>query len=129
MITSISLIVIALIVFLLAIKLLLDIRKISNNGTEVKGVIFDVESVDANQNSVIFPIVRFVTKENIWITKSCMIGTIPNLYKKGKEVIVVYQINEPNNFFIKDNFIYLIPMTMLAIGVFLVAFVLIPCYV
>ncbi|MBS1744991.1 MAG: hypothetical protein JST21_02350 [Bacteroidetes bacterium] len=122
MVTSIVLIIISLIIVIIAIKLLINIRKISKEGIEVKGVVFDVAKVGGTENNISYPIIRFLTIENNWITKSSKIGTIPGIYKQGKEVTIVYQSNNPNNFYIKDKFTYFIPVIMVTIALLLLLY-------
>lgn len=122
MTTSIILIIISFLVILIALKQLSNVRKISNHGTEVKGIVFNVEQLVGTYNNISYPIVRFLTKENDWVVKSSRIGLIPGIYKKGKEVSVIYQNDNPNNFFIKDKLIYLIPISMLIIASLLTIF-------
>ena len=81
-----------------------------------------MEQLVGTDNNISYPIVRFLTKENDWITKSSRIGLIPGIYKKGKEVSVIYQNDNPNNFFIKDKLTYLIPISMLIIALLLTIF-------
>ena len=122
MATSIILVVISLVIVLVVVKLLSDIRKISNHGIEVKGIIFNSEQLVRPDNNISYPVVRFLTMENNWITKSSKIGVIPGLYKIGKEVTVIYQNGNPHNFFIKDKLTFLIPLGMLIAASILATF-------
>ena len=116
MTTGIILIVISLFIILMAVRILLDVRRISNHGWEAKGIIFNLEQSVGTDNIISCPIVRFLTKEDNWITKPGKIGVIPGIYKKGKAVTVIYQNDNPNNFFIKNKLTFLIPITMLCIA-------------
>ena len=66
--------------------------------------------------NIYYPVVKFLTPENEWITKPSKLSVIPGIYKKGKEVNIKYEINHPNNFFIKDKYTYLIPTSMIIIS-------------
>ena len=105
----------AAIVFLAAIigmigsaRLLSATRQIKKTGIAVEGVIFALEDGPNNSGSTDnfagrqarFPVVRFVTEEQKWITKAAKIGT--TAYKPGTIVRVVYQKDDPERFFIDD---------------------------
>jgi hypothetical protein len=113
----------SLAVIMVALKILLTIKKIAKVGIETEGVIIKMDleqSIDQSSN-IRYPVVRFLTDKNIWITKTSNIGVIPGMYKMGKKITVVYQSNAPDNFFIKDNVTYIVPISMIAIGVVLMS--------
>ena len=73
-------------------------------------------SGNANTNAG-YPIIRFLTKENDWITEKSNIGTIPGLYKNGEKLIIVYENGNPKNFYIKNIKSYSVPYIMIAIAI------------
>jgi len=107
---------------IIAAKILLIIKKITKFGAEAEGVIFDLVQSGGSAGNITYPIVRFVTDQKEWITEKSMIGAIPGMYKKGAKVIVVYEIDSPNNFFIKDKLTYIVPAIILIIGAALMSF-------
>jgi hypothetical protein len=106
-----------LIFIIISIKILYSIQTISREGIKTEGVIFDIEQESgANNSSNNYPIVRFLTNQNIWITKRSKIGFIPGLYKKGKKVLVIYKEDNPEVFYIKDSLTFIIPILMISAG-------------
>jgi hypothetical protein len=89
------------IVFILAGSGLLDKRKrIIQNGIGVEGVIFGYETDSSGYRC---PIIRFVTKEGLWITKKSDYG-FSFLRKKNKKVSVVYNPANPEEFIYNTSF-------------------------
>jgi hypothetical protein len=93
---------------LVSSKLVDKRKKIIQNGIEVEGIIFDYETSYSTLNSVNnsliqCPIIRFVTKEGLWITKQSDIG-FAFRFKKNKKVTVVYDQNNPEDFIWKTSF-------------------------
>ena len=131
MIQGVVLIILSLAVILIAINALLKYKKISAIGIEVDGIIFDIESSPTTGDSTItFPIVRFVTEKNEWITQKASVSIIPYSYKKGQTVIVVYCKDKPTDFFIKSIWtngvliaIIIIGLALLTYGVYFLVYV------
>ncbi|MDR0793162.1 MAG: DUF3592 domain-containing protein [Chitinophagaceae bacterium] len=124
MLTSILFIVISLFVVIIGLKLLSTIKAISKQGIEAEGIIFDIEpssfnanDTNANDTTIFYPVVRFLTANEKWITKASKISSLPGVYKKGSKITVVYQKDNPNNFFIKDKLTYFIPALLIGIGI------------
>jgi hypothetical protein len=88
---------------IVAMTLLTKRNRIIQNGIEVEGVIFDFEiSNFSNTNNMKYPIIRFVTKENSWITKTANYSQ-PFL-KRGQKITVVYIKDNPEEFIFKTSF-------------------------
>ena len=82
MIQGVLLIILSVAVIFIAIIALSKYKKISAKGIEAEGVIFDIESSPTTGDStIIFPIVRFVTEKNEWITQKASVGIIFYSYK------------------------------------------------
>ena len=123
MIQCVLLIIISLAVIVIAIIALSKYKKISTNGIEADAIIFDIESSPANGDTTItFPIVRFVTEKNEWITQKAAVSIIPYSYKKGQSVVVVYCKDNPSDFFIKSNWTNGILIAMIIIGLALITY-------
>lgn len=104
MIQAIALLIISLVVIFLVITTLRKYKRISNEGIEAEGIVYDFESSQSNNNSTItFPIIRFLTEKNEWITQKASISSVPFMYKKGQQIKVVYLKEKPTDFFIKSN--------------------------
>jgi hypothetical protein len=107
--------VIMIIVFLVHLK---RMRKTVKNGIEVEGIVFDLQSGDNITIRSKYPIIRFLTKNDMWVTKSYDIGMLPTVYKKGQKVTVIYSPDNPKEFILKsDDKIALIPFFVLIVGI------------
>ena len=123
MIQVILLIALALIVILFAIITWRKYKNISATGTEAEGIIFDMESsTTANDATVTYPIVRFLTDKNEWITQKASVSLIPGSYKKGQPVTIVYLKDKPTEFFIKSNWTTAVLAIMIIIGIALLVY-------
>lgn len=123
MIQGVLLIIISLAVIVIAIIALSKYKKISTNGIEADAIIFDIESSPTNGDTTItFPIVRFVTEKNEWITQKASVSIIPYSYKKGQSVVVVYSKENPSDFFIKSNWTNGVLIAMIIIGLALMTY-------
>src|SRR5258705_9627296 len=93
------------IAFMLIGSVLIDKRKrIIQNGIEVEGVVFDYETeYSADNNFLKYPVIRFVTKEGLWITKKSDYGFSFSM-RKDKKVTVVYNPDNPEEFIYKASF-------------------------
>ncbi len=123
MIQGVLLIIISLAVIVIAIIALSKYTKISTNGIEADAIIFDIEFSPTNGDTTItFPIVRFVTEKNEWITQKASVSIIPYSYKKGQSVVVVYSKDKPSDFFIKSNWTNGVLIAMIIIGLALITY-------
>ncbi|MEN9350635.1 MAG: hypothetical protein RL372_1613 [Bacteroidota bacterium] len=123
MIQGVLLIILSLAVILIAIIVFSKYKKISTNGIEADAIIFDIESSPTNGDTTItFPIVRFVTEKNEWVTQKASVSIIPYSYKKGQSVVVVYSKDKPSDFFIKSNWTNGVLIAMIIIGLALITY-------
>jgi len=103
-------------------------QKLEENGIETEGVIFDFEWDNSRGSTAKYPVVRFTTKENVWVTKtSDTSSTFPN-YKTGDLVPIIYDPANPENFMIKRrnaytiiNILFIAGVLSLILGVVLLA--------
>ncbi|MES1214953.1 MAG: DUF3592 domain-containing protein [Bacteroidota bacterium] len=94
----------------LASKLIEKKKRLVNNGVEVEGVVFKfddssssfITSSDSGNNSR-FPVIRFVTKEGLWITETADTALPSFLLKEGQSVKVVYNPDNPKEFIYKTS--------------------------
>src|SRR4051794_26860757 len=105
MIEGIIIIIISLVVLFGAISTLRKLNKIEVNGEKTQGVIFDNETTNTTieDATVTYPLVRFTTSNQEWITQKSSVSIIPGSYKKGDKVVIVYDRSSPTNFFIKSS--------------------------
>jgi hypothetical protein len=99
-------------------------NRLMETGVEVEGIIFEFESnkelvSDANFSSK-YPVVRFVTTEGQWITKSTDIGLSTSFFKEGEKIKVKYNPDNPDDFIITSSLFKWIPYTLIALGLIMV---------
>jgi Protein of unknown function (DUF3592) len=83
-------------------------NRLQQNGTVTEGIVFDFVSENENlrgdmQNTPT-PIIRFVTKNQQWITQPANNSFISNQLRQGDKVTVVYDDKEPEQFILKSTF-------------------------
>ena len=78
-------------------------KRIIENGVEVKGVVFEYDNISIGKQEP-FPVIRFVTKEGLWITEKADAALSRNILKEGQEVMVVYNSENPKEFIYKTSF-------------------------
>ncbi|MBP7345360.1 MAG: hypothetical protein KA952_02375 [Sediminibacterium sp.] len=90
MIQALALIILAITVIVIAIFTLNKYKKISAIGVEAEGIIFEIESssTSVNTTTLTYPIVRFLTRKNEWITQKASVSIVPSTYKKGQKIKV-----------------------------------------
>ena len=82
------------------------VKKIIVNSVETEGVIFDFEKNQFNSSSddnSKYPVIRFVTKENKWITGQSLINISSIFFREGQKVIVTYNSENPTEFILKTK--------------------------
>lgn len=101
-------ILIAAIAVVIVVSLILKRKKLLAAGIQAEGVVFQLNyvndiSVDTSSGStgMYYPVIRFLTKENEWITQQYDIGRYPSVYKEGDKVVIFYDPTDPTNFIIK----------------------------
>lgn len=82
-------------------------KRIIQNGIEAEGIVFDFSdessqiSINTNGRSASTPLIRFVTKEGVWITeKGEWSSTVLN---QGDKVTVIYSPDNPKEFIFKTS--------------------------
>jgi hypothetical protein len=91
-------------------KLLLDI------GEKSEGIVFDLEKSKNSEFNSQYPIIRFLTKKNEWITKAANLGISVSTYKQGDKVNVIYNPDKPEEFMIESKWQILISKGLLFAG-------------
>jgi len=88
-----------------------------NTGQTVKGIVFknNYKVFGANQG-LYFPVVRFLTAKNEWITQELSIGQNPPM-EEGKKITLVYDPENPSEVDIKSPFRQeFLPRILVAVG-------------
>lgn len=90
--------------------------RLKNYGIKVKGIVYSLELNRKSQ--VYYPVVRFRTKQQEWITKKMDFGTNPPQYAEGSRVDLIYDPDEPENVDIDASLqLTIVPKTLLIAGV------------
>jgi hypothetical protein len=120
MYTTLIYFLIGLILIIVSISIYIRIKKIRKSGIETEGIIFSSEMASDPNLRFGFPVVRFLTKENEWITETYNISL--SFYKKGQKITIIYLPDKPTEFIIKTKFNYLIIYLLGIAGVFVLLF-------
>ena len=111
--TSILVLIVGVATTLYGVNKNRKISKFKSLGLEAEGVVFDLIKKDDPEDQSYICIIRFLTKNNIWITRE------PSAYfshfgiKKGDKVQVFYDPENPNDFVVYNpitNPIFTIPI-------------------
>ena len=76
-------------------------KRIIDNGIEVKGIIYEIDDISIN-NQTNYPVIRFVTKEGLWITEKGDWSSTS--LKEGVEVSVIYNSKDPKEFIFRISY-------------------------
>lgn len=88
--------------------------KLLEKGVKVEGIVFDMEDswdvaniipdYDNKHSSqrLYYPVIRFVTAEKEWVTKTYKMGSNPPAYEVGDKVKVVYDTADIEHFILDD---------------------------
>jgi hypothetical protein len=115
---SILIVAMGIVLLYVALKFRLITQKIARNGIETEGVVCDIipgNKVDS------CPLIQFVTLEKEWITEEYSISTISGFLKKGQKVTVVYNPDNPRNFFVKSAITSVTPLLMMMLAILILA--------
>lgn len=93
-------------------------KALLKTGKEVEGVVFDMDSSDNTgidgSDSLAYPIIRFVTHKQEWITKKADFSY--SGLKPGDKLNIIYDPENPTNFTIKSTVVSLLPILLMIIG-------------
>ena len=76
-------------------------KRIIDNGIEVEGIIYEFDGISINDQAS-YPLIRFVTKEGLWITEKG--DWTSTSLKEGVKVTVVYNSNDPKEFIYRTSY-------------------------
>jgi hypothetical protein len=102
-------------IFIVGIRTSRKRQRLINNGRRVKAAIYDIEQGDGD--ALYYPVIRFITVNDEWITKRYYKGRPYGSYIKGKLVTVIYNKTHPENFVIDDMQLQLTGSILTVIGV------------
>ncbi|MHA7130195.1 DUF3592 domain-containing protein [Algoriphagus namhaensis] len=103
----------------IAIGLFIDQRnkQLLQHGKKAKAVIFkSVQKSLSTGSALYYPVVRFKTDQDLWITKELDSGT-SSRPRDGKQVEVIYDPEDPENVTIHSDFyLNVLPKIFISIG-------------
>lgn len=102
-------------------KLQSKVKRIAKNGIQTEGVVFDTVQSSNIESMAKYPIIRFVTLEKEWITETYNISTVPGLLKKGQKITVIYNPDNPKEFFVKSVVTSLAPVFTIAMAIIILS--------
>jgi len=87
------------------------------NGETAEGIVFKNNRNGSGSSRMYFPVVRFRTKEDLWVTQELDIGYFPKL-SEGKKIKVLYDPDEPTNVVMHSFFtLVILPRLLVALGI------------
>lgn len=86
---------------LIALIFLFKMKKMTRTGIKTEGTVVDVEH-RKNSKSV-YPVIRFQTTGNEWISKTPGFFTFAKVPVKGDTVKVIYNPDNPTDFVVESN--------------------------
>ena len=86
------------------------------NGKKAKAIIFKNNKKSIRTTIIYYPVVRFLTDKQEWITQELSTGSNPEK-REGTSVEVIYDPDEPNNVEINSDFrLKVVPILLLTLG-------------
>ncbi len=95
-------------------------KRLSKIGKKAKGIVFknNYKISGTDSRGIYYPVVRFLTENNEWITQEVDVGTNPPM-AEGKEIEVLYDPNNPNEVIINSDLrLAYMPSFLTLIGIF-----------
>jgi hypothetical protein len=92
-------------------------KLLSEIGEKSEGIVFDSEKSKNSDSNLQYPIIRFQTRKNEWITKAVDSGISTSTYKQGDKINVIYNPDKPEEFMIESKGQILISKGLLFAGV------------
>lgn len=95
---------VAVVSILLFLKLSEKKKQLIANGIETDGIIYGFDSSEIYDSSASYPVIRFLTREKVWITEKADIALPRFFLKEGQKVTVIYNAENPKEFIYKTSF-------------------------
>ncbi len=114
---NLILVIVSTILMLVGVKLWQTGDILVNTGKTAKGIVFknNYKGMGANRG-LYFPVVRFLTDKNEWITQELSIGQNPPM-EEGKKLTLIYDPEDPTLVDIKSTFRQeFLPRMLVAVG-------------
>ncbi len=115
------LILLAISIGLIAIplKLLSRYQKLKKSGLPAEGIVFDLFESKLSGSYQKYPVIRFLTAKNEWITQKYESGISFSNYRKGQQLNLLYDPSNPEDFIIESGANEIILYTLITVGVLL----------
>ena len=101
-------------------------RKILRNCKETAGLVVDQEKGYTRPGTIgspiYFPIVRFVTEDEVLVRQQYTEGRSPIKYATGQEITIQYLVDDPKEFLIKGDDPRLTNLVFILIGIALILY-------
>ncbi len=120
MIEYIIILAVGVVLVILALSLSQKQNNIKKTGITAEGIVYDLLHDQSTSFNFRYPVIRFLTLTQEWITETANIGMFPGFYKKGQKVTVVYNQQNPKQFIIDSKTNILITYILLIIGCILI---------
>lgn len=111
--SSIIILFIGLALIITGLMIRRKLAGLHEGGREAEGVVNDFERDGDNR----FPVVRFQTPDKKWITAKSNMSYLPTSLEKGAKVRLVYNPDNPENFYILSRWTTVMPKIFLILGV------------
>lgn len=107
-------------VFYFGLTLQRSIARLQKTGKPSVGIVFDFADSDMSDSNVKYPIIRFVTLDQQWVTEKYNFSGLPGSFKKGQKVTVWYNPDNPKEFTIQSSTTVAAPIFVFAVAVLIV---------
>ena len=121
---SYILLMVGLVFFYWGIILRRSTGRLLKSGKVAEGVVFDFADSEMTNSQVRYPVIRFVTSDQKWITEKSSTSGFPAL-QKGQKVSVLYNPDNPKEFIIRTKMtrftpylIFILATMLLVAGIF-----------
>jgi Protein of unknown function (DUF3592) len=106
-------------IIILALSISLKQNSIKRTGLITDGIVYDLSNDPNSSFNIRYPVIRFLTQTQEWITETANVGIFPGFYKKGQKVTVIYDQKNPKQFIIDSKTNRAITYLILIVGVLL----------
>jgi ketosteroid isomerase-like protein len=114
----IILLIFGLAFLMISLIFLFKLKKISRNGIKTEGIVFDVEY--RKNYRISYPVIRFLTVQNVWITQTPGFWTTAKVPIKGDKVSVIYNPDDPTDFVVEGKSNRVTPFILIGLSLIII---------
>ena len=92
-------------------------KQLLNSGERSEGIVFDLEKNKNSDSNAQYPIIRFFTKKEVWITKRVNLGISFSTYEQGDKESVIYNPEKQEEFMLESKWQMIASQVLLALGI------------